>query len=297
MLENLRSEDYVINCISGLCKLNRELIDKVSGITLPFAFEFIPMELADYSAEQYIYAKDINAIDNLLCFKEMIKAVKKIHGRRICHRDLKPSNFLISRNKIFLSDFGTAKCMDGGDPDISLAYPYPVGDLTYTAPETMFSLGIADEYVFRSDIFSMGAILFEMFTQTVLTVEIYSDNILKPLLKMYPVISSMTKEKRFITYQGVVDNLAKRISLPDIYSYNNNVPQSIKNQLNGLYKNLVAINFSKRLVNTQSIHRKIDICILTLRNEKKYLEWQERKRKRKDNKFKKQLKKMGPRRI
>ena len=78
----------------------------------------------------------------------------------------------------------------------------------------------------------------------------------------------------------IVRDLAKSVRLPDIYSYNSSVPNCIKHQLNDLYMDLAAINFLSRLDDVQSIHRRLDICIKILKNEKKYIAFQERKKAR-----------------
>jgi len=47
--------------------------------------------------------------------------------------------------------------------------------------------------------------------------------------------------------------------------------------LNLLYKGLASLDFEKRIMNPTSIHRQLDICILTIRNERKYPDWRNRK--------------------
>jgi len=278
VLKILEDEPYVINCLAGVCTIQRTMIESTSRIEVPITFQFIPVALADYSIEEFIYMRDPSPLSCLLFFKEMMKAVIRVHKRQICHRDLKPSNFLVSRKDIWLSDFGTAKCMDGSMPDISASYDLPVGDKRYVAPEALFSLGLADANVFLSDMFSMGAILFEMFTHTILNTHIRSRENLDLLLRLAQVLSTMSGKNKLETYKGVADQLARSIRLPEIYSYNHLVPNSIKLHLNELYKGLAAINFQRRLCDSEAIHRKIDICIKILQNEQIYQVWLERKK-------------------
>ena len=283
MLRILDSEPLVINSVNeGVNTLIRPMIDPISGIEIPLSLHYFAMEFAnDGNVEDYIYSKKFDAISMLLHFKEMVKALSRVQNKGVCHRDLKPSNFLLIDGKIRLSDFGAAKSMTGLMPDIRSTYKTPVGDTGYIAPELMFSIGIADEFVYLSDIFSMGAILFEMFANTVLTTQIYTEEIFEKFEYAYQVLSRMDTRKRIETYRIVSEDLSKAINLPNINSYNDKVPNSIKNHLNELYKELSAINLFKRLKNDTSIHRKIDICIKILKNEFIYHKWKTEKRRRK----------------
>ncbi|MGA7579151.1 MAG: serine/threonine-protein kinase [Desulfobaccales bacterium] len=280
MLLKLKAEPYVIDFVDGPSILIKDLIDPLNGLHFPVEFKFFAMELADHSVEYLLCKMDPDPMTSLLCFKEMIKGVLRIHRRNICHRDLKPSNFLISGKRILLSDLGTAKCMDLSMPQISVSYNAPVGDLHYVSPEALVSIGIADEYVFLSDIFSMGAILFEMFAKTVLTTQIYTKAFFAKMIYMDQILSRLPPSKKNEPFKHMIEDLAKSFPLPDIYSFNDYVPKCIKNQLNLLYKRLASIDFKNRVFNPTSIHRQLDICILTLRNEHKYLEWLNRKRQR-----------------
>ena len=96
---------------------------------------------------------------------------------------------------------------------------------------------------------------------------------------------------RVETYLRIINDLSKTIYLPDIDSYNDKVPKSIQIHLNEIYKGLTQISLLRRMDNPISIHRKLDICIKILRNEKAYLKWVEEKNKRNRNRFLKKIKK------
>lgn len=294
MLDHISPDPYVIKPVDGLCTLEIPMINPLTGDEIPYPpFMYFAMELADFNVEDFIYKRNPDALTILLHFKEMLKSVFRIHSKNICHRDLKPGNFLVLGENIRLSDFGTSKIMDGSMTNIRSVYQNPVGDLFYSPPEHFFSIGIDDEYVFKVDIFAMGAILFEMFTKTVLTDQIYSEGVLDQLTFARPLLNSMKPKRRLETYIDLASDLARFINFPDIYSYNNNVPNCIKNHLNDLYKSLSHANLLKRSNNPVSIHRKIDICIKIVQNEKKYLKWKKEKRRRKLIKLEKQKKRSG----
>jgi len=93
-------------------------------------------------------------------------ALSAAHERGIVHRDLKPDNvFLVQRagNDVFtkLVDFGIAKLMDEHAKDVSKTKTgIPLGTPFYMSPEQCRGLGVD----YRTDIYSLGVIMYEMFT-------------------------------------------------------------------------------------------------------------------------------------
>ena len=98
---------------------------------------------------------------------EMVDALKSAHAKGIIHRDLKPGNVLVTNSGVKILDFGLAKieetgfCM--GDPAQSQSQTDEgtiVGTTPYMSPEQAQGKAIDG----RSDIFSFGAVLYEMLT-------------------------------------------------------------------------------------------------------------------------------------
>jgi len=96
--------------------------------------------------------------------RDVSRAVGYLHSHGIIHRDLKPSNILLSANgQPYLTDFGLAKChVPEGDRTGSGAI---VGTPLYMSPEQ--AAGKNALVGPASDIYSLGAILYQALTGTV----------------------------------------------------------------------------------------------------------------------------------
>ena len=92
---------------------------------------------------------------------EMLAALSALHGRGIVHRDLKPSNVFLTPHGVKLLDFGLAR------PELDRTVATTTGltrtGLVMGTPRYMAPEQVTGESVdSRTDLFAVGAILFEM---------------------------------------------------------------------------------------------------------------------------------------
>jgi len=281
MLQMFRGRPNILQVIDAKSTLMIN-VTTPEGLTVPFHFPFFATELAqEGNLRGYIYSSATSAKQNLSLFWEMCRVVQRIHAKQVCHRDLKPSNFLIFRRKdphekLKLSDFGTARSFDKNAEPLLQRYGGPPGDYLYTSPELLCGLGSEEQFAFSNDFYSLGAILFEMFAKTYLSLAIFNNiwNI-RDLVRHF----SITRERdRKEIFDNFIKGIARSKPLPDIFAYNQEVPNCIKNQLNSLYKSLANLDYRRRLRNFARIFMQTGICITILHNEEKYRKWRQLKK-------------------
>lgn len=95
------------------------------------------------------------------CLKTIAEAVHYAHQRGVLHRDLKPSNVLLDAfDEPHITDFGLAKVL-GTDTELTMTGQV-LGSPSYIAPEQ--AAGRLEEVGPRSDIYSLGGILYQLLT-------------------------------------------------------------------------------------------------------------------------------------
>ena len=96
-----------------------------------------------------------------VCIEKLAEAVAFAHERGVIHRDLKPGNVFLDQNgEPKVTDFGLAKRV-GGEGDLT-ASGQVLGTPSYMPPEQ--ASGKIDEITPRSDVYSLGAVLYASVT-------------------------------------------------------------------------------------------------------------------------------------
>jgi Tol biopolymer transport system component len=129
------------------------------------------MELVQgVSITEYCNQNSLNTKERLALFLHVCHAVQHAHQKGIIHRDIKPSNVMVTHHdgkpipKVI--DFGIAKAMNQRLTEKTLftRYAHLIGTPAYMSPEQaeLSDLDIDT----RSDIYSLGVLLYELLTGT-----------------------------------------------------------------------------------------------------------------------------------
>ena len=102
------------------------------------------------------YIKSSEDNNNYRYFSQIFSGLEYLYKNNVLHRDIKPQNILIHNNNIKISDFGFAKAFEKNELITTFC-----GSPLYMAPEIILN----KEYDSLSDIWSLGVIIYELFTK------------------------------------------------------------------------------------------------------------------------------------
>ena len=146
-------------------KIDHPLICKV--------YDFGEIDGIRFIALQYIEGEDfkrylkragrrLDPSDAVRFIRTIAGALGAAHAKGVIHRDLKPENLMINaEGQPVIMDFGLARRVTGAT-DAGLTQGMIVGTAAYMSPEQ--AIGKADGIDHRTDLYSLGVLLFEMLT-------------------------------------------------------------------------------------------------------------------------------------
>ena len=146
--------------------LNHPNIAHIYEISEVEGFTFIAMEYVEGQSLEQRLADPISCSEIIQIGSQAADALAQAHTRRIIHRDIKSSNIMLtSSGQVKILDFGLAKFQhtetSGDQPtQVKTEANAVVGTVPYMSPEQ--ALGKAIDH--RSDIFSLGVVLYQLVT-------------------------------------------------------------------------------------------------------------------------------------
>ena len=145
-----------------------------------------------HQKEESIKENIIYDILNQLC-----SGIKEIHNKNIVHRDLKPENIFMNKNfEIKIGDFSISKKLN---PKKNYTITKKkAGSDYYIAPEILKK----GEYNTKADIYSLGCIIYELFTLNVYYLDKITDDI--------KTIDEVNYKDTYTKWQELLDKLLQK---------------------------------------------------------------------------------------
>jgi WD40 repeat protein/serine/threonine protein kinase len=150
----------------------------------------------------------------LLRFAEVADALAHLHERGVIHRDIKPANIMLTEDasRAVVMDLGIAKTVAGSVHTKTGTF---VGTLRYASREQ--AVRSLDELTFRSDLYSLGATMYELFTLTPLYAEDESaasstpdGALLKKILDERPVLAQLRNSALRAEISTILEKLLEK---------------------------------------------------------------------------------------
>ncbi len=93
--------------------------------------------------------------------RDVAEGLDYAHSRGVVHRDIKPANILLSQGHALIADFGVARALSDAADERMTSTGLTVGSIAYMSPEQAAGERDVDG---KSDLYSLGCVLYEMLT-------------------------------------------------------------------------------------------------------------------------------------
>jgi TolB-like protein len=103
--------------------------------------------------------KQLPVEDAVAITRDVADALAYAHSRGVVHRDIKPENILLESGHAMVTDFGIARAVSAAGGAALTETGVAVGTPAYMSPEQAVGTGEVDS---RSDVYSLGCVLYEM---------------------------------------------------------------------------------------------------------------------------------------
>jgi serine/threonine-protein kinase len=130
-----------------------------SGDVSGFLFFVMPYVEGETLRDRLNREPQLPVDDALEIAREVGDALSYAHSQGVIHRDIKPENILISSGHAVVADFGIAKAISAAGGEKLTETGLAIGTPTYMSPEQATG---GEELDGRSDLYSLGCVLFEM---------------------------------------------------------------------------------------------------------------------------------------
>ncbi len=181
-------------------------LSKLNHSNIAAVYDFNTQNSVDYLVMEFIQGQPLGRIvrHNPLAEREVLEigaavaeALEEAHEHGLIHRDLKPGNIMIGpKQRVKVLDFGLAQFVHPNAVSEEETRSYAdrnqvVGTLPYMPPEQLRG----ERMDHRSDIYSLGAVLYEMATGEMAFPQVFAPKLIDEILHSMPQLPSETNPK------------------------------------------------------------------------------------------------------
>ena len=132
-----------------------------SGEADSFLFYVMPFVAGETLRNRLVREKQLPVPEAVRIAAEVASALDYAHRHGVVHRDIKPENILLHEGQAMVADFGIALAASKASDDRMTETGMSLGTPHYMSPEQAMG---AREITARSDVYALGAVLYEMLT-------------------------------------------------------------------------------------------------------------------------------------
>jgi len=134
-----------------------------SGDAGGLLYYVMPYLEGDSLKDRLASEKQLSLEDSVAIVTDVAEALAYAHGHGVIHRDIKPDNIMFQSGRAVLCDFGIARALDEAGGERLTQTGIAVGTPDYMSPEQAAGTQDVDG---RSDIYSLGCVLYQMLAGT-----------------------------------------------------------------------------------------------------------------------------------
>ena len=130
-----------------------------SGDADGFLYYTMPVVRGGSLRDRLKREKQLPVDEAVFIVSEVAGALSHSHANGVIHRDIKPSNIMLDEGRAVVTDYGIALVVQSASKDRLTASGFSPGSPEYMSPEQAAGESQVDA---RSDIYSLGCVLFEL---------------------------------------------------------------------------------------------------------------------------------------
>lgn len=211
--------------------LKHKNLTELKGAGTACGVDYLAMEyLTGQDIVEHCRANSLPLLERLKLFKQVCECIGNMHNYEVIHSDIKPANILMNGSTAKVLDFDLSNVLD---EQVHSGFDYANIDgqtKEYASPEQLVS-GTATK---KSDIFSLGKVLFEMLTGNKLLNSQHNESYnaiyalfgkkryVKEVCSIIDKASQIIPQHRYDTIDSLIDDVNRVFSSKVVKAYNGN---------------------------------------------------------------------------